>query len=64
MRRYSKVNIHLADERLNEIRISGRFAIGDISGLLAQLSDEDGVFVDQAGPRWVVLRRQAGRRLN
>jgi transmembrane sensor len=64
MRRYSKVNIHLADERLNDIRISGRFAIGDISGLLAQLSNQDGVFVDQAGPRWVVLRRQAGRRLN
>ena len=64
MRRYSKVNIHLADDRLNDVRVSGRFAIGDVSGLLAQLSDQDGIFVDRAGPRWVVLRSQSARRFN
>ena len=64
MRRYAKVNIHVADERLQDIRISGRFPIGDVSGLLAQLSDQDGVFVDQAGPRWVVLRSRVNPRLN
>jgi ferric-dicitrate binding protein FerR (iron transport regulator) len=64
MRRYSKVNIHLADDRLNDVRVSGRFAIGDVSGLLAQLSDQDGIVVDRAGPRWVVLRSQSARRFN
>ena len=56
MRRYSPVSIHLADRRLQEIRVSGRFRIGDANGLLGHLADHDGVIVDQGGPRWVVLR--------
>ena len=56
MRRYSTVNIHVADRRLRDIRVTGRFRIGDASGLLAQLSDRDRVIVDRGGPRWVVLR--------
>jgi len=56
MRRYSRVNIHLADRRLRDIRVTGRFQIGDASALLALLSDQNGVVVDQGGPRWVVLR--------
>lgn len=56
MRRYSKVTIHLADRRLRDVRVSGRFLIGDTSGLLAQLADRNRILVDQGGPRWVVLR--------
>ena len=57
MRRYSDVNIHLADERLSELRVTGRFAIGDVNALLTQLSGDTGLTVDRGGPRWVVLRR-------
>ena len=56
MRRYSSVSIHLADRGLRDIRVSGRFPIGDPAPLLAQLSAEHDVRVDQGGPRWVVLR--------
>jgi len=56
MRRYSPVSIHLADRRLRDIRVSGRFRIGDTSGLLAQLAEENHILVDRGGPRWVVLR--------
>lgn len=56
MRRYSTVNMHLADRRLRDIRVTGRFRIGDASGLLAELSDGHRVIVDHGGPRWVVLR--------
>ena len=62
MRRYSKVTIHLADRRLREVRVSGRFRIGDTSGLLAQLADRNHVLVDRGGPRWVVLRTTADTR--
>lgn len=57
MRRYSDVNIHLADARLDEVRVSGRFATGDVEALLAQLSADAGLRVDRGGPHWVVLRR-------
>jgi transmembrane sensor len=56
MRRYSKVTIHLADRRLRDVRVSGRFQIGDTSGLLAQLADRNHILVELGGPRWVVLR--------
>lgn len=62
MRRYSRVTIHLADRRLREVRVSGRFRIGDTSGLLAQLADQNHIIVDQGGPRWVVLRSTADTR--
>jgi len=57
MRRYSRVSIHLADRDLRDLRVTGRFPIGDPAALLAHLSDHDGVQVDRGGPRWVVLRR-------
>jgi transmembrane sensor len=56
MRRYSPVSIHLADRRLRDVRVSGRFPIGDASGLLDQLAAGYGIVVDRGGPRWVVLR--------
>ena len=56
MRRYSPVSIHLADRRLRDIRVTGRFEIGDVSGLLDHLGMENDVRVDRGGPRWVVLR--------
>lgn len=56
MRRYSRVSIHLADPRLRDVRVCGRFRIGDATELLARLHDESGVVVEQGGPRWVVLR--------
>jgi transmembrane sensor len=64
MRRYSRVSIHLADHRLRDIRVSGRFRIGDATGLLAHLRDHSGVVVEQGGPRWVVLRAGSGTRYN
>ena len=57
MRRYSSVSIHLADRRLRDIRVTGRFEIGDVSGLLDHLGTANDVRVDRGGPRWVVLRR-------
>lgn len=57
MRRYSRVSIHLADRELRDLRVSGRFPIGDPTALLAHLGDHEGVRVDRGGPRWVVLRR-------
>jgi len=56
MRRYSPVSIHLADRRLRDVRVTGRFEIGDVSGLLDHLGTAHGVQVERGGPRWVVLR--------
>jgi transmembrane sensor len=56
MRRYSPVSIHLADRRLRDIRVTGQFEIGDVSGLLDHLGTVNGVRIDRGGPRWVVLR--------
>jgi len=56
MRRYSPVSIHLADRRLRDIRVTGRFEIGDVSGLLDHLGSANGVQAERGGPRWVVLR--------
>ena len=64
MRRYSPVSIHLADRRLRDLRVSGRFPIGDPGPLLTKLSDEHGVQVDRGGPRWVVLRSTRTTHLN
>jgi transmembrane sensor len=64
MRRYSRVSIHLADRRLRELRVTGRFPIGDPEPLLAQLSIENGVHVERGGPRWVVLRSTATTHFN
>ncbi len=64
LRRYSPVNIHFADERLREIRVSGRYPLGDVSGLLAQLEAGGGVEVNKAGPGWVVLRSVHATRAN
>ena len=56
MRRYSPVSIHLADRRLRDLRVTGRFEIGDVSGLLEHLDAANGVQAERGGPRWVVLR--------
>jgi len=64
MRRYSPVSIHLADRRLRDIRVTGRFEIGDVSGLLDHLGSANGVQVDRGGPRWVVLRSTKDTRLH
>jgi len=64
MRRYSSVSIHLAERRLRDIRVTGRFQIGDVSGLLGHLGSAHGVHVEQGGPRWVVLRGTKTTRLN
>ncbi|HSF76985.1 MAG TPA: FecR domain-containing protein [Steroidobacteraceae bacterium] len=64
MRRYSPVSIHLADRRLRDIRVTGRFQIGDVSGLLDHLGTENDVRVDHGGPRWVVLRSTKTTRVN
>lgn len=58
MRRYSPVSIHLADRRLRDIRVTGRFEIGDVSGLLDHLGTANDVRVERGGPRWVVLRHK------
>lgn len=59
MRRYSPVSIHLAERRLRGIRVTGRFEIGDVSGLLDHLAAAEGVRVERGGPRWVVLRSRS-----
>ena len=64
MRRYSPVSIHLADRRLRDIRVTGRFEIGDVSGLLDHLGTANGVLAERGGPRWVVLRSAKGIPLN
>lgn len=62
-RRYSRVSIHLADRRLEGLRISGRFPIGDSSALLSRLQSDDKLVVERGGPRWVVLRAGPETRL-
>jgi len=64
MRRYSPVSIHLADRRLRDIRVTGRFEIGDVSGLLDHLGSANSVTVERGGPRWVVLRSTKNTRIH
>jgi len=64
MRRYSSVSIHLAERRLRDIRVTGRFEIGDVSGLLDHLATANGLRVERGGPRWVVLRSTGATRFN
>lgn len=56
MSRYTDTSIHIADRRLDDIRISGRFSTRDIGDFLWQLSEKYQINVDAAESDWVVLR--------
>jgi transmembrane sensor len=56
LRRYTETSIHIADNELRDLRISGRFETGDISHFLAQLDDNYPIFVDDQNSDLVVLR--------
>ncbi len=62
MQRYSETKLHIADDELNNLRISGQYSTAGIEEFLTQLTDVYGVSVEAPGQRWVVLRQANGDR--
>lgn len=62
MRRYSGVNVHIADPALESVRVTAEIRTDDTDAYLAELDALDSVIVDRAAAAWVVLRAEPGQR--
>ena len=62
MRRYSGLNVHIADVSLASARVSAEIRTDDTDSYLAELEAIEGVVVDRADAAWVVLRAAPGQR--
>jgi transmembrane sensor len=62
MRRYSGLNVHIADVSLASARVSAEIRTDDTDSYLAELEALEGVVVDRADAAWVVLRAAPGQR--
>jgi transmembrane sensor len=56
MRRYSRTSIHIADSLLDDVRVSGKFNIGDVDSFLSLLTEKYDIIVDRSDTHWIILR--------
>ncbi|MEM9301035.1 MAG: FecR domain-containing protein, partial [Pseudomonadota bacterium] len=59
MRRYGDVIVHVADDRIGGIRVSGSFPTNDPAAYLPELAAHADIVVDEGGDDWIVLRSSA-----
>lgn len=56
--RYTPVKFQIADKVIEDIKIAGRFKIGDVNGLVAALSSNFNIKADRVNKNLVILTRQ------
>ncbi len=56
--RYTQVKFQIADKTIEDIKIAGRFKIGDVNGLVAALTTNFNIKANRVGNNLVILTRQ------
>lgn len=56
--RYTSTKFQIADKSIEDIKIAGRFKIGDVNGLVAALSNNFNIKADRVNKNLVVLTKQ------
>lgn len=57
--RYTRVKFQIADRSIEDIKIAGRFKIGDINGLLAALGNNFDIQANRVNKNLVILTKQS-----
>ncbi|MDH4110026.1 MAG: FecR domain-containing protein [Gammaproteobacteria bacterium] len=61
MRRYTDLNVHIADTPLASLRVTAEIPADDPAAYIASLERLEGVVVDRADSAWIVLRAETAR---